>query len=76
MKIYHNGNLSYVEGKLSEKATIDKWLARMKEIHGNRFDCFCDESEDDNICLIWGMEFFTQADRQEAAQYAKSTMKR
>lgn len=75
MRIWHNGAVSYVEGKVSEKIKIDTFINKMKELYPTHFDCCCDESEDDQICLLWGMKYHTQADRQEAAQYAKSQLK-
>lgn len=75
MRIWHLGTVSYVEGKISEKAKIDAFIAKMKELYPIHFDCCCDESEGDEICLLWGMQYYNQADRQEAAQYAKSKLK-
>ncbi len=53
MRIWHLGAVSYVEGKISEKAKIDAFIAKMKELYPIHFDCCCDESEDDEICLLW-----------------------
>lgn len=74
MRIWHNRAVSYVEGKVFEKAKIDAFIAKMRELYPTHFNCFCDESEDDQICLLWGMKYHAQAERQEAAQYAKSQL--
>lgn len=74
MRIWHDGKLSYIQGKESEKEKIDSFVKKAGEL-SNRFDCFCDESEEGEVCLVWGMEYYTQAERQEFAMHVKKQMK-
>jgi len=70
MKIWHNESHSFIQGKPSEEAKINKWCESMKKLD-HRFMIMTDDSDEDEISYTIVVSGTTQKERQELAQEAK-----